>query len=269
VLHGFPESSYSFHKVADGLARRFRQVVLFDMPGYGLSDKPEQGYGYSLLEQADAALQLWRHLGVRGGHLLAHDMGDSVATELAARQVNGTLPAGFEDFRSFTFTNGSMVLNLARLRVSQRLLLSRAGPWLSRLFNFRTFCQQVRSAHGTTGLDEQDLQRMWENLCLQGGRRKNHLTIRYIGDRRRFETSRWLPALAQTTVPIHLCWGDADAVARVEMARYLKEEVCKAAVLTTMPGVGHFCQLSNPETWLERTGAFFDRIRPGVQAQAN
>ena len=246
--------------MADELARRFRQIVLFDMPGYGLSDKPERGYGYSLLEQADAALQVWRHLGVRGGHLLAHDMGDSVATELAARQVNGTLPAGLGGWHSFTFTNGSMVLKLARLRTSQRLLLSRAGPWLSRLFNFRTFCQQVRSAHGTNGLDDQDLLGMWENLCLQDGQRKNHLTIRYIEDRKRFETSRWLPALAQTTVPIHLCWGDADAVARVAMAHYLKAQVCTDAALSLMSGVGHFCQLSDPATWLDTTGAFFARL---------
>jgi len=260
VLHGFPESSYSFHKVADGLARRFRQVVLFDLPGYGLSDKPGQGYGYSLLEQADTALQLWRHLGIRGGHLLAHDMGDSVATELAARQVNGTLPAGFDGLRSFTFTNGSMVLGLARLRVSQRLLLSRIGPWASRLFNYRTFVQQVRSAHGTAGLTEQDLQLMWENICLQDGQRKNHLTIRYIEDRRRFETSRWLPALAAIEAPVHLCWGDADAVARVTMAHHLKARIRTDATLSPMPGVGHFCQLSDPAIWLESTGAFFERL---------
>jgi pimeloyl-ACP methyl ester carboxylesterase len=261
ILHGFPESSYSFHKVVDGLARRFARVVLFDMPGYGLSDKPESGYGYSLFEQADVALQLWRLLGIDGGHLLAHDMGDSVATELVARQVSETLPAGFDGFRSVTFTNGSMVLELARLRATQRLLLTRAGPWVSRLFNFRTFSQQVHSAHGTDGLGESDLQLMWENICLQDGQRKNHLSIRYIEDRKRFERSRWLPALARIAVPVHLCWGDADAVARVAMADYLKEQVCRNAILTKMPGVGHFCQLSDPETWLERTGAFFERIR--------
>ena len=40
LLHGFPESSFSFHKVLEGLAKLFDRVVLFDFPGYGLSDKP-------------------------------------------------------------------------------------------------------------------------------------------------------------------------------------------------------------------------------------
>ena len=258
VLHGFPESSFSFNKVVDGLAKKFRRVVLFDMLGYGLSDKPEAGYGYSLFEQADLALEVWRHLGVSGGHLLAHDMGTSVATELATRQVGGSLPGGFSDgLRSFTFTNGSMVLGLAKLRLSQKLLLSRIGPRVSRLFSYRTFSQQARSAHGAGGLGDRDLELMWENILLQDGQRKNHLLIRYLHDRRRFESTRWLPALSKVREPVHLCWGDADAVARVEMAHHLKANVCPGATLTLMPGVGHFCQLSDPETWLRSVLGFY------------
>jgi pimeloyl-ACP methyl ester carboxylesterase len=263
ILHGFPESSFSFRKVLAGLCERFRRVVLLDLPGFGLSDKPVNGYGYSLFEQADVALQVWRHLEVGGGHLLAHDMGDSIATELAARQVAGTLPADFDDsFRSFTFTNGSMVLALARLRLSQRILLSRWGRYLGGLFSYRSFCQQVRSAHGSTGLDDRDLEQMWENLCLQDGHRKNHLTIRYIADRRRFEAARWLPSLGRVTQPIHLCWGDADAVARVGIAHWLKANVCPHAHLSVMRDVGHFCQLSDPETWLKAICDFYEAPRP-------
>src|SRR5690242_4763365 len=64
LLHGFPESAFSFHKVVRGLAKLFDRVVLFDFPGYGLSDKPRANYTYSLFEQADVALRVWRGLGV-------------------------------------------------------------------------------------------------------------------------------------------------------------------------------------------------------------
>jgi len=46
LLHGFPESSFSFHKVVAGLAKLFDRLVLFDFPGYGLSDKPLANYTY-------------------------------------------------------------------------------------------------------------------------------------------------------------------------------------------------------------------------------
>jgi len=259
LIHGFPESSFSWHKVIEGLHQRFDRLVVLDLVGYGLSDKPDATrFGYSLMEQADVALMVWAHLGVRGGHLIAHDMGDSVSTELLARSVEGLLPAGFDaGFQSVTFTNGSMVLSLASLRVTQRLLLTRMGPSLTRLVNKRTFVQQVRSAHGAETLSDVDIDHMWAANCLQDGHRKSYLTIRYLFDRRRFETARWLPALAATTIPIHLCWGEADAVARVEMAHYLKQHVCTSAQLSLMPGVGHFCQISDPGIWIDTMLAYY------------
>lgn len=259
LMHGFPESSFSFHKVLEGLQAHFQRVVLLDLIGYGLSDKPgETEYGYSLMEQADVALTLWQHLGLRGGHLIAHDMGDSVSTELVARSVAGLLPAGFDaGFLSVTLTNGSMVLSLAKLRVTQRLLLTRIGPSLTRLVNKKTFVQQVRSAHGAETLSDEDVDLMWAANCLQDGHRKSYLTIRYLLDRRRFEATRWLPALAVTEIPVHLCWGEADAVARVEMAHYLKQQVCKSAALSLMPGVGHFCQISDPDIWLRTVLGYY------------
>ena len=262
LLHGFPESSYSFHKVVGGLARSFERVVLFDFLGYGLSDKPDTGYTYSLFEQADLALQVWRQLGVSGGHLLSHDMGDSVATELAARQVAATLPGWLAaGFRSFTFTNGNMVLDLAKLRFGQKVLLSAAGPFFSRVFSTRQlYVKTVRSAHGPDTLSEDDLEALWRNTARADGHRKNHRVIQYLNDRKRFERTRWLPSLAQVRQPIHICWGEADAVAPVRVAQYLKQQVCPGAALTLMPGVGHFCQLSDPETWITSVTAFYRGI---------
>lgn len=260
LLHGFPESSYSYHKVINGLAKRFKRIVVFDMLGYGLSDKPSENYTYSLFEQADVALQVWKHLGIRGGHLLSHDMGDSVSTELVTRQVQEILPNWFsEGFQSYTFTNGSMVLDLASLRITQKILLSKRGHLMSKLSTLKIFDHQVRSAHGNDKLKEEDIQLLWENVCLQEGQRKNHLMIKYLNDRKRFEKTRWLPHLALTKLPIHLCWGDADAVAKIEMATYLKEKVCKKAIMTTMSGVGHFCQLGSPKLWVESVLGFYNR----------
>lgn len=261
LLHGFPESSYSFHKVFDALGGAFDRVVVHDMPGFGFSDKPVRGFGYSLIEQADVALLLWRALGVRGGHLLAHDMGDSVATELAARAVHGLLPAWFDaGLCSLTLTNGSVVLELADLRITQRLLLSPLGPWLSRLFVRRAFDAQVRSAHGAPSLSREDLDAMWAQIEQGGGRLLMHRLITYLQDRRRFERDRWLPALGRLQVPLHLCWGRADAVAREQIVDHLLAQVCPQAQVTRLPGVGHFAQLSDPEPWTRAVLAFYRGI---------
>lgn len=261
LLHGFPESSYSYHLILEGMSRHFERIILFDMPGYGWSDKPIDDYSYSLMEQADVALAVWKHFGIRGGHLLAHDMGNSVATELAARQVQDLLPAWFEErIHSFTFTNGSLVLGLASLRITQKILLSRFGPAMKHFTTYGLFRNQVRSAHGNHNLPETEIKTLWEANCLQEGHLKAYLTIRYIRDRQRFERTRWLPALSKVKVPIHLCWGEDDAVARVEMVHHLKREICPSADVTTMKNVGHFGQLGSPEEWVNGVGQFYDRI---------
>eukprot|EP01134_Creolimax_fragrantissima_P003218 CFRG3218T1 len=261
MLHGFPESSFSFHKVVDDMLRYFDRVVLFDMLGYGWSDKPELTYSYSLLEQADTAFTVWKYFNLKGGHLISHDMGDSVATEIVARHENNMMPVWFSDgLQSLTFTNGSMVLDLSSLRITQRLLLSGYGYYMQHLVSKTVFEHQVRSAHGNDKLAVADIDSLWEANCFQDGTMKSYLTIKYLTDRKQFEKTRWLPALSQTTLPIHLCWGDNDAVACVKMVNYLKEHVCKDATVTIMKGVGHFCQVGSPEQWIEAVGSYYARI---------
>jgi len=260
LIHGFPESSYSYHKVIDGLLTHFQRIILFDMLGYGLSDKPIDNYTYSLIEQADVTLAVWKHCHVTGGHMLSHDMGDSVATEIVARHENQLMPAWFsEGLQSLTFTNGSMVLELAKLRLTQKILLSKYGSILKNVTTFKIFNQQVRSAHGNDRLSKEDVQLLWDFNVLQEGTNKSYLTIKYLNDRKRFEKTRWLPALAQTKLPVHICWGDADAVAKVEMAHYLKDKICKLAELTIMKGLGHFCQLGSPKIWIDHVLDFYRR----------
>jgi len=258
LLHGFPESSYSYHAVLDGLMKRFDRIILFDMLGYGLSDKPTVHYTYSLFEQADTVFAVWKHFGVKGGHMLSHDMGDSVATEIVARHVNGIMPGWFsEGLQSLTFTNGSMVLDLADLRITQKILLSRYGHLMRKLTTFKLLDQQVRSAHGNGRLSSEEIQSLWELNTYNDGHQKTYLTIKYLNDRKRFEKTRWLPALSKVELPIHICWGDADAVARIEMAHYLKKNICPTARLTIMKGLGHFCQIGSPEEWLGHVIGFY------------
>ena len=84
VLHGFPTSSFDFHQVVDRLAAD-RRVLLFDMLGYGLSDKPDRAYTFA--GQADIAMALARAVGVHRLSMLTHDVGDTVGGELLARQM--------------------------------------------------------------------------------------------------------------------------------------------------------------------------------------
>lgn len=259
LIHGFPESSYSFHRVIKRLSTRFKRIILLDMIGYGWSDKPVDTFAYSMHEQSEVVLTVWKALGVTGGHIICHDMGVSVTTELLTKWQNQQIGEWFhQGIKSITFTNGSMVLSMSQLRVMQKILVSKYGYLLRKLPTYRIFKQQVLSAHGNNNLTEEAINNLWHSNLIQEGHQKTYLTIRYLIDRKRFETTRWLPALSKATIPIHLCWGEDDNVARVGMAHFLKENICPQAKLTIMKNVGHFGQLGNPAVWSESVLAFYN-----------
>ena len=77
LVHGTPFSSYVWRSIARELART-RQVFLFDLLGYGQSEKRE-GQNVSLGVQNDLLAALLRHWGLARPDVLAHDFGGATA----------------------------------------------------------------------------------------------------------------------------------------------------------------------------------------------
>lgn len=73
LAHGWPWSSYSWHRVIPALSREFT-VYWYDMPGYGRSAMPsDQPTGLDVQGAVFAAML--RHLGLSRPMVLAHDFG--------------------------------------------------------------------------------------------------------------------------------------------------------------------------------------------------
>lgn len=256
VLHGFPTSSLDFHRVVDPLARRFR-VVLHDHVGFGLSDKPAD-FSYSLLEQAEVAFSLWRELGVDSGHLLAHDYGTSVATEILARRERGGIPV---ELASVTLANGSVLLELAHLRLSQRIARSPLlGPIFSRLITRTYFKLVMRRLWGDRRrVDAADLDAMWDGIRTNDGHLRTTQISSYLSERVRFRY-RWVGALRRLDLPVHVLWGRRDPVAVPAIAEGLAE-IVPGAVLTWLDDLGHYPMLEDPERWGRAVAEFVGNRR--------
>lgn len=85
LLHGHPQTSAIWHKVAPRLAERFT-LVLADLRGYGDSSKPPgeaDHANYSKRVMAQDMLRVMQSLGHRRFKVLAHDRGARVAHRLA------------------------------------------------------------------------------------------------------------------------------------------------------------------------------------------
>lgn len=87
LLHGFPQTWYEWVRIMPQLGQRFT-VIVPDLRGGGLSDKPaaQNGYDYKLL--AEDIHQLVSQLGYRKVRVVGHDVGMGVAYAYASLYPN-------------------------------------------------------------------------------------------------------------------------------------------------------------------------------------
>jgi len=261
LLHGYPTSSHDFNLVLRDLAARFR-VVVHDHLGFGYSEKPHD-YSYACHEQTDYALALWQHLGIESAHLVAHDYGTTIATELLARWNMGLRPI---TLRSITLSNGSVHIELARLRFIQKLLRHRTlGPTVARLMSQRVFNRNMRKLwYDPETLPDAELDLMWELLIRNGGREALPKITSYLDDRFRF-WHRWVNALKQSQLPLHFLWGADDPITGREVAQ-LHHAEAEGSQLSLLDKVGHFPMLESPRQWTDALLAHLETVAPRPHA---
>jgi pimeloyl-ACP methyl ester carboxylesterase len=256
VVHGFPTSSIDFQLVVDRLAET-RRVVLLDLPGYGLSDKPDRPY--TLSAQADVVAALARHLGLEQVDLLTHDMGDSVGGELLARSLESAL--SFE-VRRRVLTNGSIYLDKAQLTDGQKMLMALpdemlpegsglAAPDLAAVL--ADLCGPDRTPDA-----EQALRHAAELVVRAGGSRLLPRQVRYIGERAEHE-NRWTGAIENHPAPLTVVWGRHDPIAVAGMADQLTGRRAEARLIWLE--AGHWPMVEKPE-------GFADAVLAGLDEDA-
>ena len=84
LLHGYPETHLTWHKIAPQLAEQF-SVVVPDLRGYGQSGKPEGGErheNYSFCAMAQDQIDVMGHYGHERFLVAAHDRGARVSHRL-------------------------------------------------------------------------------------------------------------------------------------------------------------------------------------------
>ncbi len=258
LLHGFPTCSLDFAGALPTLTERYR-VIAHDHLGYGISDKPIDA-AYSLLEQAEVALALWKQLGATRAHLLAHDMGTSVATEILARRERLGIDV---ELASLTLCNGSVYIDMASLTTVQQLLLSATwGPIVARKSSRKFFGKRLRGVVADPkSLSEEELDAQWATIEYQDGRLRVPEIIKYIHERTRFAT-RWHGALRRLDVPAHVLWGQKDPVALPSIGDRLAAEI-PGAEFTPLPTLGHFPMVEGPAEWASAALRFLTSVDAG------
>lgn len=238
LLHGYPSSSFDWRLVLPALEASGAEVLAFDFLGFGLSDKPAE-HVYSLLTQADLVESL---VAGRKAKIIGHDMGTSVANELMARDIDGTLTF---DLDAVLLFNGSMILEHAHLTPAQKVLRSRFGPMLAKRSSQRLFrLQFARVFSPDHPLTAEEAADQWALLAHQDGNKIIDRLTYYLHERVEF-ADRWHGAIQNWVGTLELAWAGRDPVC-VEAVLGAMMELRPQAPLTRWSELGHYPQLENP-----------------------
>ncbi len=230
LAHGWPWSSFNWHRVIPALSRSFT-VYWFDMPGYGQSEmSPDQSTALDVQGEVFAEmLDFWK---LESPAVVAHDMGGAVV--LRAHLLGGI------DYEQM------VLMNVVAL-----------SPWGSEFFDhvgrhveaFTGVPPHIHEAivgayikgalvNDLPGDDFEYLRAPW--LSDEGRvsfyRQFAQADERYTGE---FEDS-----LDAIRCPVEILWGEDDPWIPVARGRRLHEKISRSG-FETLPDVGHLPQLED------------------------
>jgi pimeloyl-ACP methyl ester carboxylesterase len=263
LIHGYPFNSWDWALIWPELVQRFT-VIAPDMIGMGFSAKPV-AYEYSVGDHADMHEALLAHLGIETAHILAHDVGDSVAQELLARYESGQHAYGSLHIESITWLNGGMFNEVYTPRMLQKVLSRtplgdlmsplQGGP-LSRRLTEPTINELFGPA---TKPSRRMMDLFHQILEYNDGGRVTHKVGRFVNDRYTHR-NRWVRAMRETSVPMRLIDGPADPNSGRHMADRYAEVIPNADVVLLADGIGHWPQIEAPGDVLTHFLAHIERV---------
>ncbi|MFY0653706.1 MAG: alpha/beta hydrolase [Cyclobacteriaceae bacterium] len=247
-IHGFPSSSWDFEPIWPALIERF-DVIAHDLIGLGKSAKPNQQL--TVRFQADIIEALLIEEDITEAHILAHDLGDTVAQELLARQLEKSSKI---NWLSCVFMNGGIFPETHHPLFIQRLLLSPLGSVAVKMMSEKSlkksFTNIFSEAHPPT---DEFVHEIWELTSSNNGLAMIPKLIKYMAERKT-NRSRWVDPLANTVVPIRLINGIEDPISGKHAAGRFDEVVPNADIVLLMNS-GHYPHVETPE---EVVNAFFE-----------
>ncbi|TDF38539.1 alpha/beta hydrolase [Alteromonadaceae bacterium M269] len=239
LIHGFPTSSWDWHKLFPTLTKHFR-VLCLDMLGYGYSDKPENG-NYTTHHQAEMIYELLKQRDIQELNIMAYSYGVSVVQEMLSMQLEHKV-----SFESLCFLNGGLFRESNHPKLSQRLMLSRYGKFVVKLFNKSTLARNLKAIFGPDTQPSNELiNEYWTLLNTHQGKRILPKLIQYLKERQ-IHGERWEETLRQAICPMQLIVGAQDSISGIEVANQFRKTVSQDNI-HILDNIGHYPQLEAPD----------------------
>lgn len=228
LAHGWPWSSYSWHRVIPQLAEHFT-LYWHDMPGYGRSEKRADART-GLDVQGAVFAQLLDHWSLQSPRVIAHDFGGAVS--LRAHLLHGC------DYERL------VLMNVVALRPWGSAFFDHVGRHVDAFAGLPPHIHEavVRAYIGGAFASEiapDDVDALVGPWLSEEGRVSFY---RQFAQADEAYTAEFEPLLDSLRCPTRVLWGEDDPWIPLARGRALAEMI-PGAELVTMKGVGHLPQL--------------------------
>ncbi len=237
LIHGLNDSLQTWSRVAPLLARNHR-VLMLDLPGHGLSGRPDAGYELSWY--AGIVSQWLDAIDVERADVIGHSYGGGVAQWLLLEHRERVRRVGLVAAGGL----GREVSFALRLAAIPHVVEKMGQPFM------RMGTHLGLGSLGATYTREEIGELGWMN-SQPGSARALARTVRDVigfgGQRRHFlERANEVAELP----PMHLFWGNRDPVIPMKHAASILDHV-EGVALTTFDGCGHFPHREKPTEFVD------------------
>ena len=232
LAHGWPWSSFSWHRVIPALSKSFT-VHWYDMPGFGRSamhpDRPT-----SLDVQGEVFAQMLRYFGAERPVVVAHDFGGAVT--LRAHLLHGS------DYDQL------VLMNVVAVRPWGSEFFDHVGRHVDAFTGLPAHIHEgIVRAYIRGALKSEIAEDDFAALCSPWLSEEGQISFY-----RQFEqaderyTAEIEPMYSDLRCATHILWGEDDPWIPLARGRRLSK-LMPSASFSTMPGVGHLPQLESPD----------------------
>ena len=248
-VHGLGSAGYLEWRFNLPAVARSHRVFAPDLPGFGRSDQPPDGYGVPLFARVvEEYLRVHRLRPV----LVGASMGGRVVLEVALRRPEGV--------RGLVLVNALGVVRPSPHLFYPLVMVPGVGEGVLGLMRealnrlparaIRHYASRYLGVAGDVELvlDEHYLASLREMHATEGYPRAYASTVRALIRRESQQVDSLLDHLAATRLPVGLIWGERDRLLPLERAREAQRRL-PGARLEVIEGAGHAPQAERPEAF--------------------
>lgn len=254
LLHGTPSSSLIWRNVMPRLVDAGYRVHLFDLLGYGHSERPwNPAIDTSISAQVPVLEGLMDHWGLENAHLVAHDFGGGIAQRLGVFHPQRLRSLTLIDVVSYD----SYPSPRTRQQIAAGLETLIKVPDDEHRAHFREW--MLTAVHDPRALEASVLDTYLDFISGPIGQPSLFLhQVRHYDAKHTMEIAKRLPELGR--FPVKLIWGADDAWQSVDFADRLHADI-PGSDLTILENCGHFSPEDQPEAIARLLNEFLSRDR--------